>query len=126
MDERERNVTPVPREVLVKQGISAVLNLLGGGFLILMAVGSRVALLGMALSLAALVIGIGAILSRDREDKKPGILLTAAGILGMIMRFRIPVLQPIAGTILSVGAISLFLAGIWKGINFLRGLKSRS
>ena len=125
MDERERDVTPVPREVLVKQGISAVLYLAGGAFLLLMAIGSRIGLLGMVLSLVALVVGIGAILSKDREDKKPGILLTAAGILGMVMRLRVPFFQAIAGTVLAAGAFSLFIAGIWKGINFLRGLKSR-
>ena len=120
-----KNVTPVPREVLVKQGISAVLNLAGGAFLLIMAIGSRLSLLGMLLSVAALVIGIGAVLSKDREDKKPGLVLIAAGVLGMIMRLRIPLLQPIAGTILGVGAFMLFGMGIIKGIKFLIGLKSR-
>ena len=121
----ERNVTPVPRDLLVKQGISAVIYLAGGAFLMLMTVGARLRLFGIVLSLAALVVGIGAILSKDREDKKPGLVITAAGILGMIMRFSVPILQPIAGTILGIGAFMFLGAGIWKGINFLRGLKSR-
>ena len=115
----------VPRDVLLKQGISAVSCLAGGVFLFIMAIGAGRGLLGIVLSTTALVIGIGALLSRDHDDKKPGLVLTAAGVLGMIMRFRVPLLQPIAGTVLSIGAIGLFAAGIVKGIKFLRGLNSR-
>ena len=121
----DRDVTPVSRDVLVKQGISAVVYLAGGAFLMVMTIGARFRLLGIVLSVAALGIGIGALLSRDREDKKPGLILSAAGVLGMLMRFRIPLFQPIAGTILGMGALGLFAAGIWKGIKFLAGLKSR-
>jgi len=115
----------VPRDVLVKQGISAVTYLAGGAFLLIMTVGARFSLLGIILSLAAMVLGIGALLSRDREDKKPGLILAIAGILGMAIRFRIPLLQSVAGTVLGIGAIGLFAAGILKGIKFLQGLKSR-
>ena len=115
----------VPREVLVKQGIAAVAHLAGGVFLIIMTMGAGRGFFGIVLSLAALVLGIGALLSKDREEKKPGVILAVAGILGMIMRFRIPLLQPIAGTLLGLGAIGLFAIGIWKGIKFLLGLKSR-
>ena len=121
----ERNVTPIPRDVLVKQGISAVAYLAGGAFLMVMAMGASRGFLGIILSVAALVIGIGALLSRDREDKKPGLVITAAGVMGIIIRFGIPILKPIAGTLLGIGAFGLFAAGIWKGIIFLLGLKSR-
>ena len=121
----ERNVTPVSREELVKQGLSALACLAGGVFLLVMTVGARFRLLGIVLSVLALVLGIGALLSRNRGEKRPGFILTAAGILGMVYRFRIPVLQSIAGTLLGIGALGLFAAGIWKGIVFLVGLKSR-
>jgi len=44
----------------------------------------------------------------------------------MIVRFvRIPPLQALAGTAMTIGAFGLLAAGIWNGIKFLRGLKSR-
>jgi len=116
----------VPRSVLVKQGLSAVAYLAGGAFMLVMTVGAHHGLLGIILPAAALVIGIGALLSKDTSDKKPGFVFTAAGVLGMIVRFvRVPPLQAIAGTVMTIGAIGLLAAGIWNGIKFLRGLKSR-
>ena len=116
----------IPREVLVKQGISMVLCFIGGAFLMVMILGARIGLLGLILSVAALSIGIGALLSRNVESKKPALILVVAGVLGMMMRFRIPVLMYIAPTLLNIGALLLFMAGILKGIVFLRGLRSRS
>jgi len=115
----------VPRDVLVKQGTSAIAYIAGGVFLMILAFGSRFPVLGIILSLVAAAVGIGALLSRDREDKKPGFILTTAGVLGLVIRFGIPLLKPFAGFILGLGALGLFAAGIWKGIKFLLGLKSR-
>jgi len=116
----------VSREELVKRGISAVACFAGSALLLAMVVGARFRLFGIILSALALVFGIGAFLSRDHEDKKPALVLTAAGVLGLILRFiKIPALQAFAGTFLGVGAVGLFAAGILKGIKFLRGLKSR-
>ena len=127
MDDNEYiQVDPVvPREVLVKQGISAITYLSGGIFLLIMVIGAGRGFLGIFLSGVALIVGIGALASRDQTDKKPGLVLLAAGVLGMMMRFRVPLLQPIAATILTIGGLGLFAAGIWKGIRFLLGLKSR-
>jgi len=116
----------VSRNVLVKQGISAVSCLAGGAVFLIMAIGAQHGLFGIILSALALVVGIGALLSKDAEAKKPGLLIAAAGVLGMILRFvRIPPLQAISGTLLTIGALGLFAAGIWKGVKFLQGLKSR-
>ena len=126
MDDKELQPI-VPREVLVKQGTSAIAYLSGGVFLMIMAFGTRFPVLGIILSVVAAAVGIGALFSRDSEDKKPGIVLAAAGALGMVMRFGGPfvLLKPIAGFALGLGALGLFAAGIWKGIKFLVGLKSR-
>jgi len=123
----ENDLQPVvPRDVLVKQGVSAAAYLAGGAFLLVMAIGAHHGLFGIILSVAALGIGVGALLSRDAEDKKPGLVFAAAGVLGMVMRFvRVPPLQAIAGTALTIGAFGLLAAGIWNGIKFLQGLKSR-
>ena len=115
----------VPREALVKQGISAATHLAGGVFLMIMSIGTKFTLLGMILSVVALVIGVGALISKDREGKKPGIVLTVAGVLGMVVRFGLPILKPFAATFLIMGAMGLFTSGIMKGIQFLRGLNSR-
>ena len=117
--------TVVSRDQLAKQGTSAVFYLAGGALLMVMTFGARLKFLGIALSVAALVIGVGSLLSKDREDKKPGIVIVAAGLLGMVFQFGIPLLKPFAGFFLGLGALGLFAVGIWKGIQFLRGLKSR-
>ena len=117
--------TIVPRELLVRQGTSAVIYFAGGLFLFIMAFGSRHPILGILLPAIALVAGTGALLSRNREDKRPGFVFTAAGVAGLLVRFGIPLLRPFAAFALGLGAIGLFAAGIWKGIKFLVGLKTR-
>ena len=122
----DKELTPiVPRELLVKQGTSSIAYLAGGAFLMIMAFGARFPVLGIILSVIAFVIGIGAFMSKDREDKKPGFIFAAAGVMGMVIRFGIPILKPLAGFALGLGALGLFAAGIWKGVKFLLGLKSR-
>jgi len=113
----------VPRNVLAKQGLSAAACLGGGAFLMLMNAGTPV--LGIILPVVALLIGFGALLSKDRGDKLPGMLFTLGGIMGLVVRFGIPLLKPIAGTGLLLGGLGLIAAGIWKGIKFFKGLKSR-
>ena len=116
----------VPRDVLAKEGTSAITCLAGGVFLMLLSFGARFPILGIILSAIALVVGIGALGSKDREDKKPGLFLAGSGLLGLLIRFGIPVMKPFAAFILGFGGIALFGAGIIKGIKFLWGLKSRS
>ena len=124
MDEKE--LVPItPREVLVKLGTTAVAHLAGGALLFIMTMGARFRIPGIILSIGVLVLGVGALLSKDREDKKPGTVITVAGVLGMAVQFGPLMLRPFAVFALGLGAIGLFASGIWKGINFLRGLKSR-
>jgi len=125
MDDDDNLQRIVPRDVLAKQGISAAAYLAGSIFLFIMSIGSKFRLLGIILPVAALVVGIGALLSKDREDKKPGFILTGASVLGMLFRFGPGPIKSLAATLLFLGALGLFAAGIWKGIKFLKGLKSR-
>ena len=122
----ENDLVPItPRDVLVKLGTSAVAHLAGGALFFVMSMGVRFRIPGIILSVAALVLGGGALLSKDREDKKPGLVIAGAGALGMFVQFGLPILRPLAVFALGLGAIGLIASGIWKGFKFLRGLKSR-
>ncbi|MDR2618400.1 MAG: hypothetical protein LBC62_05965 [Treponema sp.] len=111
---------------LAKQGVAAAGGIAGGVLLLVMQIlGARFRLVGILLGLIVGGVGVSGLLSRDPEDKKPGLILTAAGALELVFQFGIPVLKPIAGTILGFAALGLLAAGIWKGIRFLKGLRSR-
>ena len=124
MDEFE--IKPaVSREVLVRDGTSAVVYLVGGFSLMIIMLGVRFPFLGIILSGLAFCFGVGAFLSKSNEDKKPGLVMAAAGLLGLLVRFGPPFMKPFAAFGLGLGALGLFAAGIYKGIRFLIGLKSR-
>jgi hypothetical protein len=112
---------------LVKQGVSAVGCAAGGIFLFIMnVIGNRFPVAGIVLGVAAALAGIVLLRSRDPDDKKPGAVITAAGVLVILSRVGIPLIRPLAGTLLSVGAIGLLAMGIWNAVKFFRGLKNRS
>jgi hypothetical protein len=113
---------PVPSNVLAKQGVAAVGSLIGGvGLLILGALPPIIAIIAGAV---VGFIGVGAILSKDPDDRKPGIIVTAAGALSILS--KIGIVRPFAATLLGIGAFGLLGLGIWNAIKFIKGLKSRS
>jgi hypothetical protein len=119
--------SPVPARTLEKQGFAAVANLAGGLFLLVLnVVGGRFPIVGVILGAAAGVLGLAALLSKDREDRKPGLIMTAGGILEILSRTGAALFRPLAGTLLSIGAFGLIALGVWNGIKFLKGLRSRS
>jgi predicted membrane protein len=109
---------------LAKQGVSAVFCVVGGGLLFILQVLSRFKILGLAIGAVVCVIGISALLSKDPDDRKPGLVITAAGALTLLS--KIPFIAPIAGTLLSVGALGLLAMGIVNAVKFFTGLKKRS
>ncbi|GHV46999.1 hypothetical protein AGMMS50268_37490 [Spirochaetia bacterium] len=116
----------VPARTLEKLGVAAVGNLAGGVFLFIMgALGTRLPIVGIIMGVVSGVIGLGALFSRDPEDKKPGAVLLGGGVLVILSRVGAAFIRPLAGTVLSVGAVGLFAMGILKGLKFLKGLKSR-
>ena len=125
MDNNESERILTTRDKLVRQGTSAIASLAGGAFLFIMTFGIRFRLLGIVLSLAALVIGLSGLFSKEKVDKKAGFIITMAGVLGLLVQFGIPVLRPIASMLLIIGALSLLASGIWKGIRFLVEWKRR-
>jgi hypothetical protein len=127
MNEIEKKDTGfTPTSVLAKQGVAAV-GFIAGGILtlVMMTLGARFRIVGLILSVLIGGAGVSGLLSKDREDKKPGMILAAAGALELISLFGISVTRPLAGGLLGIGAIGLIALGIWKGIKFLTGLKSR-
>jgi hypothetical protein len=116
----------VPARTLEKQGVAAVANLAAGLFLfVLGALGGRLSIVGIFLGALAGVFGIAALRSRDSADRKAGAILTAGGILAILSRAGAAFFRPLAGILLSIGAFGLIAMGIWNGVKFFKGLKSR-
>jgi hypothetical protein len=114
-----------PTNVLAKQGVAAIGCLAGGaGLLLLAALGARFPVIGIAAGAILGVVGISAIRSKDPDDRKPGLIVAAAGVLSVLS--RVPGVRSFAGTLLGIGALGLLALGIWNGIKFLKGLKSRA
>jgi hypothetical protein len=111
-----------PTNVLAKQGISAVGGIVGGVALLIMR--ALPPFIGIIAGAIVGVIGVGGILSKDPDDRKPGLLAAAAGALSILA--RIGIIRPLAGTLLGISALGLLAMGIWNGVKFLKGLKSRS
>ncbi|MDR1239177.1 MAG: hypothetical protein LBK27_03610 [Treponema sp.] len=113
-------------KALAKQGVAAVAMIGGGVFLFVIEALARFRVIGLIMGAVAGIVGVSALLSKDPDDKKPGLIITAAGLLVILSKTGIPVLRSLAPTLLNIGAVGLLVMGIWKGVKFLRGLKSRS
>jgi hypothetical protein len=107
---------------LAKQGITAVGGIVGGLALIIMRALPPV--VGLVAGVIVGVIGIGGVLSKDPDDRKPGLLAAAAGALSILA--RVGIIRPLAGTLLGISALGLLVMGVWNGIKFIKGLKGRS
>jgi hypothetical protein len=126
MNDIEKKDTLVPQRTLEKLGVTAIGNLAGGIFLFIMgALGTRLPIMGIIMGVVSGVVGLGAVLSKDPEDKKPGAVLLGGGVMVILSRLGAAFIRPLAGTVLSIGAFGLFAMGILNGIKFLKGLKSR-
>ncbi|MDR1351944.1 MAG: hypothetical protein LBK05_01575 [Treponema sp.] len=114
-----------PANVLAKQGVRAIGCLAGGaGLLLLAAVGARFPIAGIAAGAVLGIVGIGAVISKDPDDHKPGLVVLAAGVLSVLS--RVPGIRGFAGSLLGIGALGLIAAGIWNGVKFFRELKKRA
>jgi hypothetical protein len=111
-----------PTQVLAKQGLTAVGGIAGG--IVLLIMGALPPIAGIIAGAVVGVVGIGAVLSGDKDDRKPGIVAAAAG--GLSILSKIGIVRPLAGSLLGIGAIGLLAMGVWNGVKFLRGLKNRS
>jgi hypothetical protein len=111
----------VPREVLAKRGVTAVGSIAAG--LVLLIVKSLPFAAGLVAGGIITLAGLFCLPSKNKEDKRAGLFLSAAGILALLS--RTPPFRGLAGGLLSLGIAGLLGFGIWKGIQFIRGLKAR-
>ncbi len=119
----QKNDEYTPTSVLAKQGVAAVGCLAGG--LVLLLVGAFPTWLTIAVGVIAAAAGLGApLITKDREDKKAGIVAAIVG--GLFILSEIPIVGGLAGFCLGAATLGLFGLGIWKGIQFIKGLKARS
>jgi len=123
-NEIEKRETIPSATSLSKMGITAIGYCAGGIFLFLLQVFARFRGLGLVLGALVCVIGIVSFTSKDQADKKAGAVIMIAGVLALLS--KIPAVAPLAGTLLSVGAVGLLALGIWNGIKFFIGLKKRT
>jgi hypothetical protein len=111
----------VPRSVVTKHAVAAIAGLAGG---IALSVASALpSPVSIGVGIAAGVLGFTAFRSRDNADRKGGAILAVAGVLTIAS--RLPVLGTLASPLLTIGIVGLFASGIWNGVKFFKGLKSR-
>ena len=127
MDDDLEKIDDIPSTAAVsKLGITAIVYIAGGIFIFLLLAFSKVKFLGLVIGAVVCVIGIITLMSKDLADKKAGVIITAAGVLVLVSKIRIPFIAPVSATLLSIGGIGLIAMGIINGIKFLIGLKKRS
>ena len=121
MNDIERRNDYPSASSLSKLGITAIGYTAGGILLFILIGASR---FGFVAGGVVCLIGIISIMSKDPADRKAGFLIAAAGVLSLFS--KIPGIAPVAGTLMSIGAIGLLAMGILNGIKFFIGLKKRS
>jgi hypothetical protein len=111
---------------LSKLGITAIGYTAGGIFLFVLQAVARFRVVGLIAGAVVCLLGIGSLMSKDPADRKPGIIITAAGVLAILSKSGVPLIAPVTATLLGIGAVGLLALGIWNGIKFFIGLKKRS
>lgn len=109
---------------LARFGYNGIICSVGGFLLIVLQIVSRFRVIGLVLSAVVCIIGLVAYFSKDSTDRKPGLIITSAGVLAMLS--KIPAAAPVASTILTIGAFGLIALGILNGLKFFAGLRKRS
>ena len=116
----------VPRNMLVKYGTKAVGGI-GGGVLLLLLRGIATGGSG-AFSIFGLVLGgvlalSGYALSRNKEDRTLGMVVTGVGLLTTIS--ALPIIGGLAGALMWIAGTGLVITGGINLFKFLRGRKTR-
>lgn len=106
----------VPRKTLSKQGVAGLIAVAGGVGLLVMAVSSA-----LGLVVGGLLAVCGLAVSLRNEDRRLGLLIAAAGILGVLSA----AIGGFPGIILKLAGVGLITYGGLSIYRFIRGLKSR-
>ena len=116
----EFEIKPDVSEEMKKEKRAAVVCLLGGVFLAAMTIGASFhPFLRIFLPALALAYGLGALMSKGREDKKRGLIMIGAGVMGFLALFGPGLSKSFALMFLWMGAVGLLASGIWSGVRFL-------
>ncbi|GHV30194.1 hypothetical protein AGMMS4952_16870 [Spirochaetia bacterium] len=113
-----------PTNVLAKQGVTAIGGIVGGAVLMIMR--ALPSFMGLIAGVIVALVGIGGVMSKDPDDRKPALLAAVAGGLAVLSRVPIKPLAALSGTLLGISALGLLVMGVWNGIKFIKGLKGRS
>ena len=111
---------------LTKCGVAAVGYTAAGVFLVLLGAISSIPIVGIIAGGVVTMIGLGSFLSKDPADKRAGLIITSAGILTLLSKIPIPVIQPFSKVLLGIGAFGLLALGVINAVKFFRGLNKRS
>jgi len=111
---------------LSKTGVKAVGYTVAGIFISILIAVTESIWPAMIIGSIVCLLGIGSLSSRDKTDKKAGLIITIAGALTILSRTNIPVITSISGALLGISAFGLLAMGIWNGIKYIIGLKKRS
>jgi hypothetical protein len=116
----------VPRDALVKYGTKAVSGI-GGGIILLLLRGLASGGSG-AFSLFGLILGgalalSGYAISRNKEDRALGMIVSGVGILTAVS--ALPIVGGLAGALMWIAGIGLVVGGGINLFKFLRGRKTR-
>jgi len=124
-DIMKRNDIPSSKS-LTKHGVAAVGYTAAGVFLILLGAISSIPIVGIIAGGVVTVFGLTSLTSKDPADKRAGLIITSAGILTILSKIPIPVIQPFSKVLLGISAFGLIALGVINAVKFFRGLKKRS
>ena len=113
----------VPREELNRQAMKGVGGVAGGVALLVINALSSSLIGGIIVGGLAALIGL--IMTKDRADRKAGLVALVAGG-ATILAVTLPVVRSLTHTVLWVGGIGLIAMGVWSIIKFFRNLRKVS
>ncbi len=114
----------VPTSTLARHGVAAVGGIAGGIGLWALRLLSHVPIIGLVAGGVVTLVGLGALSSHEPEDKRAGVVTTAAGALTVLS--NIGLFGGIAGGLMGVAVVGLLAMGGWNAFKFMKGLKTRA
>ena len=112
----------IPTNTVAKYGVFMVAGI--GGAVLLLVLKALPWIFGLIAGAIVLFLGLGVLSSKKTRDTFPGVLCVAAGALAILSKLAF--LGGLADVLLWLGALALLAVGIWNGVKFVLGLKSRS